>query len=206
MQERQPELWLVRHGETAWSLTSQHTGRTNLPLTEEGRRRARAIGRHLAGRHFGLVLCSPLARAAETCRLAGYGDVARFSDNLLEWDYGEYEGQLTDDIRKEQPGWTVWSGPVPGGETIEQVAQRAQEAITEALAAQGDVALFAHAHLLRVLAACWLGLSPDGGRLFTLGTASLSVLGYERENRVIKSWNQESHLIDNDQPPGDQGP
>jgi broad specificity phosphatase PhoE len=198
MPERSTELWLVRHGETAWSLTGQHTGRTDLPLTEEGRRRARAIGRCLAGRQFDLVLCSPLARAAETCRLAGYDDVARFSNNLQEWDYGEFEGRLTDDIRKEYPGWTVWDGPVPGGETVEQVAQRSRDAIAEALAAQGDVALFAHAHQLRVLAACWLGLPPDSGRLFTLGTASLSVLGYERETRVIKSWNQDSHLgVDN---------
>ena len=204
MLERSAELWLVRHGETTWSLTGQHTGRTDLPLTQEGRRRARAIGRCLRGRPFALVLCSPLARAAETCRLAGYGDVARFSDNLMEWDYGEYEGRLTDDIRKEQPGWTVWNGPVPGGETIEQVGQRARGAIAEALAAQGDVALFAHAHLLRVLTACWLGQPPDAGRLFMLGTASLSVLGYERETRVIKSWNQDSHLVDDSEASGNQ--
>jgi probable phosphoglycerate mutase len=195
MAEARAELWLVRHGETAWSLSGQHTGRTDLHLTAEGNRRAEALGRHLAGRPFALVLCSPLARAVETCRLAGYGDVAEFTDDLREWNYGEYEGRSTADIRRERPGWTIWTGGTPGGETIEQVAERARRVIDRAAAAGGEVALFAHAQVLRVLTTCWLGLSPDAGRLFVLGTASLSVLGYEHETRVIRSWNQSSHLV-----------
>jgi broad specificity phosphatase PhoE len=195
MAEARAELWLMRHGETAWSLSGQHTGRTDLHLTAEGKRRAEALGRQLAGRPFALVLCSPLARAVETCRLAGYGDVAELTDDLREWNYGEYEGRSTADIRRERPGWTIWIGGTPGGETIEEVAERARRVIDRAAAAGGEVALFAHAQVLRVLAACWLGLSPDAGRLFVLGTASLSVLGYEHETRVIRSWNQSSHLV-----------
>jgi broad specificity phosphatase PhoE len=195
MAEARVELWLMRHGETAWSLSGQHTGRTDLHLTAEGKRRAEALGRHLAGRPFALVLCSSLARAVETCRLAGYGDVAEFVDDLREWNYGEYEGRSTEDIRRERPAWTIWTGGTPGGETIEQVAERARRVIARAAAAGGQVALFAHAQVLRVLTACWLGLSPDAGRLFLLGTASLSVLGYEHETRVIRSWNQDSHLV-----------
>jgi len=195
MTEASVELWLMRHGETEWSLSGQHTGRTDLHLTAEGKRRAEALGRHLAGRPFALVLCSPLARAAETCQLAGYGDVAEFTDDLREWDFGEYEGRLTADIRKERPGWTIWTGGAPGGETTEQVADRVRRVIDKAAAPGGEVALFAHAKVLQVLTACWLGLSPDAGRLFVLGTASLSVLGYEHETRVIRSWNQDSHLV-----------
>jgi broad specificity phosphatase PhoE len=195
MTEAGVELWLMRHGETEWSLSGRRTGRTDLHLTAEGKRRAEALGRHLAGRPFALVLCSPLARAAETCRLAGYGDVAEFTDDLREWDYGEYEGRLLADIWKERPGWTIWTGGTPDGETIEQVTERARKVIDRAVAARGEVALFAHAQVLRVLTACWLGLSPDAGRLLVLGTASLSVLGYEHETRVIRSWNEDSHLV-----------
>jgi broad specificity phosphatase PhoE len=195
MTEAGVELWLMRHGETEWSRSGRRTGRTDLHLTAEGKRRAEALGRHLAGRPFSLVLCSPLARAVETCRLAGYGDVAEFTDDLREWDYGEYEGRLLADIWKERPGWTIWTGGTPDGETIEQVAERARKVIDRAVAAGGEVALFAHAQVLRVLTACWLGLSPDAGRLLVLGTASLSVLGYEHETRVIRSWNQDSHLV-----------
>jgi broad specificity phosphatase PhoE len=190
------QLWLFRHGETAWSLSGQHTGRTDLPLTAPGRRRAQAIGRRLSGRPFALVLTSPLARALETCRLAGYGEVAKLTDDLREWDYGEYEGRRTVDIQKERPGWTLWRDGVPGGETVAQVGARASRVIEAATAADGDVALFAHSHVLRVLSACWLGLPPDGGRLFVLGTAAVSVLGYERDTCVIVKWNQDSHLID----------
>ena len=192
----QRQIWLFRHGETAWSLSGQHTGRTDLPLTAAGRRRAQAIGRRLAGRPFALVLSSPLARALETCRLAGYGEVAELTDDLMEWDYGEYEGRRTADIREERPGWSLWRDGVPGGETVEQVGARARAVIATASAAAGDVALFAHGHVLRVLAACWLDLPPDGGRLFALGTAAVSVLGYERDARVVVKWNQDSHLID----------
>jgi probable phosphoglycerate mutase len=190
------QIWLFRHGETAWSLSGQHTGRTDLPLTAAGRRRAQAIGRRLSGRPFALVLSSPLARALETCRLAGYGDAARLTDDLLEWDYGDYEGRRTADIQKERPGWSLWRDGVPGGETVAEVGARASRVIETARAADGDVALFAHGHVLRVLSACWLGLPPDGGRLFALGTAAVSVLGYERDTRVVVKWNQDSHLVD----------
>lgn len=194
MSERRPELWLVRHGETEWSLAGRHTGRTDLSLTETGRQQASALGQYLAGRPFSSVLCSPLQRARETCRLAGYDEAATITDTLFEWDYGVYEGRTTNDIRNEIPHWIIWTHPVPQGESIEQVGDRAEQAIRQALAAEGDVVLFAHAHILRVLAACWLGLPPTAGRLFTLGTASLSVLGYERDQRVITLWNQRRHL------------
>ncbi len=195
MAEPRPELWLVRHGETEWTVTGQHTGRTDIPLTALGRRQAAALGRRLAGRTFALVLVSPLTRAMETCRIAGYADVAKPMDDLLEWDYGAYEGRTTPEIRTQGPGWTIWTGNPPDGETLEHVARRAGNVIAQAAAAGGDVALFAHGHLLRVLAACWLGLPPDAGRLLALGTASLSVLGYERETRVINTWNQDWHLV-----------
>jgi probable phosphoglycerate mutase len=195
MAESHHEIWLVRHGETEWSASGQHTGRTDIPLTPTGERQATALGRQLASRPFALVLSSPLGRARETCRLAGYGDVSVVTDDLREWDYGDYEGRKTTDIRKGVPGWTIWAGPVPGGETIGQVAERTRRVIDRAVAATGDVALFAHGHVLRVLAACWLGLPPDGGRFLALGTASLSVLGYERETRVITTWNQDWHLV-----------
>ncbi len=198
--ERRPELWLIRHGETEWSATRRHTGRTDVALTPTGERQAAALGRHLAGRPFALVLCSPLQRARETCRLAGYGGVAKFTNDLLEWDYGVYEGRTTSEIRKEVAGWSIWTGRVPGGETIEQVALRAERAIKQALAAEGHVALFAHAHILRILTSCWLGLPPDASRLFALDTASLSVLGYERETRVITVWNQDWHLVRQENP------
>lgn len=184
-----PEIWLIRHGETAWTVTGQHTGRTDIPLTDAGRRHAEEIGRRLAGRRFALVLTSPLQRARETCRLAGYGDVAQIDPDLHEWDYGAYEGRTSDEIQKQVPDWTIWTSPVPQGETIQEVAARATRVIERASHAGGDVALFAHGHLLRVLTACWLGLAPDTGRLFALSTASLSVLGYERDTRVISQWN-----------------
>jgi probable phosphoglycerate mutase len=195
--DSRPEIWLMRHGETAWTLSGAHTGRTDIPLTPAGERQAAEIGRCLAGRRFALVLTSPLGRARETCRLAGYGEVAQIDPNLHEWDYGAYEGHTSAEIRKDVPDWTIWTGQVPQGETIQQVAGRARQVIERALAAAAavpdgqpaDVALFAHGHLLRVLTACWLGLPPDAGRLFALGTASLSILGYERETRVITQWN-----------------
>jgi probable phosphoglycerate mutase len=187
-------IWLVRHGETEWSVSGQHTGRTDIPLTEAGRRQAEALGRHLGQRPFALVLTSPLARARDTCRLAGYGDVAEVSDDLLEWDYGVYEGRRTADVQKEQPGWSIWTTPIPNGETVEQVGERVRRVIARASEAPGDVALFAHAHVLRILTACWLGLPPVNGRLFALATACISVLGYERDTRVISVWNQDWHL------------
>ena len=184
-----PEIWLIRHGETEWSLSGQHTGRTDLPLTAAGVREAKELGRYLAGRPFALVLTSPLQRAHETCKLAGYGGVAQIEPDLCEWDYGAYEGRTSAQIQESVPGWTIWTSPVPQGETIQQVAARASRVIERAAKAGGHVALFAHGHLLRILTACWLGLPPDAGRLFALGTASVSVLGYERETRVIARWN-----------------
>jgi broad specificity phosphatase PhoE len=189
------KVWLFRHGETEWSKSGQHTGRTDLPLNDEGRERAEALGRHLAGRPFALVLSSPLSRALDTCRLAGYGDQVQLTDDLLEWDYGAYEGRRTVDIRRERPGWLLWKDGVPGGETAEQVGARARRVIERAAAADGDVALFSHGHILRVLGACWLGLPPVSGQLFALGTAAQSVLGYEHDYRVIDVWNQDSHLV-----------
>jgi broad specificity phosphatase PhoE len=184
------ELWLIRHGETAWSLSGAHTGRTDIPLTANGRAQAEALGRWLAGRAFTLVLTSPLSRARETCELAGFGARAEIEPNLREWDYGDYEGRTTSEIHEQNPHWFLWRDGVPCGETPDQVAARADAVIARAGAAAGDVALFAHGHLLRVLAARWLRLEPAAGRLFALGTASVSTLGYERETRVVTRWNQ----------------
>lgn len=184
-----PEIWLIRHGATEWSVSGQHTGRTDIPLTPSGVQQAEAIGRYLNARPFALVLTSPLQRASETCRLAGYGAQAHQDPDLYEWDYGAYEGRTSDDIQQDAPGWTIWTGAVPNGETIQQVAARARRVLARVAAAQGDVALFAHGHILRVLTTCWLGLPPDTGRCFALSTATLSVLGHERETPVIARWN-----------------
>ncbi len=184
------ELWLIRHGETEWSLSGAHTGRTDLPLTPAGETQAAAIGRLLAARPFAMVLTSPLLRARETCRIAGYGAAAQIEPNLAEWNYGAYEGRTTAQIREQVPDWSIWTGGVPGGETMDQVAARAREVIVRAVAGGGDAALFAHGHILRILAACWLGLPPAAGQFLALSTASLSILGYERETRVIARWNQ----------------
>jgi broad specificity phosphatase PhoE len=181
-------LWLMRHGETAWSLSGQHTSSTDLPLTEEGERRAAALGKLLAGKKFAVVYTSPMRRAIDTCRIAGYADAAIVTDDLREWNYGAYEGLTTNDIHKTAPNWTIWTGTPPGGETVEQVATRARRVIEQA--PDGVVAIFGHGHMLRVLAACWLELAPDTGRCFALSTGSISVLGYERDTRVIQSWNQ----------------
>jgi broad specificity phosphatase PhoE len=181
-------LWLVRHGETAWSLSGQHTSTTDLPLTAEGERKAAEVGKRLAGKKFSAVFSSPMTRARETCRIAGYGDEAIIIDDLREWNYGSYEGLTTDEIHKTAPDWTIWTGAPPGGETIAQVADRARRVIGRA--PDGDVAVFGHGHMLRVLAACWLETAPQMGRCFALSTGSISVLGYERETRVIQSWNQ----------------
>ncbi len=183
------EIWLIRHGETEWSRSGAHTGRTDIPLNEAGRAQAQATGRYLRGRRFDLALTSPLSRALETCRLAGYGEVAQVDSDLREWDYGDYEGRTTSDIRRDRPGWSLWRDGVPNGETVEQVAARARRVIERVAHIEGDVALFAHGHLLRILAAVWLDLGPVAGRLFALGTASVSTLGYERETRVITRWN-----------------
>ena len=187
------ELWLVRHGETEWSLSGAHTSRTNIPLTDEGRKRAEKLKDYLKGTTFATVFESPMQRARETCAIAGFGDVAVVDDGLKEWDYGVYEGKTTKEIQAKIPGWSVWKNEIVGGETVEHVGERADGVIARALADApdgGKVALFAHAHILRILAARWLGLDADGGRLLGLGTGSVSVLGWERETRVIQSWNR----------------
>jgi probable phosphoglycerate mutase len=194
---RMVELWLVRHGETEWSAEGRHTSRTDLPLTERGRERAAALGKFLAGTKFAAVLRSPMLRAKETCEIAGFGNVAVVDDGLKEWDYGIYEGRTTEEIQTEIPGWSVWNDPIIGGETVEQVGARADGVIARALAAVAtdtdavvNVALFGHAHILRILAARWIGLEARDGALFALGTGSVSVLGWERETRVIQRWNR----------------
>ncbi len=189
-----PDIWLIRHGETPWTILGRHTGRTDLELTSRGRRQAALLGRRLDGRPFALVLASPLARALETCRLAGYGDVAELEPDLQEWDYGAHEGRTTAEIRTERGGWTLWTDGVPGGETADEVGQRADRVIARASTANGDVALFAHGHLLRIVGARWLGLAASGGGLLALDTGSVSVLGLERERRVILHWNDLCHL------------
>jgi probable phosphoglycerate mutase len=182
------ELWLIRHGETEWSRSGAHTGLSDIPLTAAGRDEAAALGRYLQPRQFALVLVSPLERARETCRLAGYEN-AIVDPDLHEWDYGDYEGLTTPQIQAERPAWSLWTDGVPNGETAAQVAARAERAIARALPVAGDVALFAHAHFLRILAARWLGLPPEDGSLFALGTAAVSTLGYEHRTRVVTRWN-----------------
>lgn len=186
------ELWLVRHGETEWARLGRHTGRTDVPLTELGRDQARALGRRLAGHAFGLVLTSPLSRARDTASIAGFGDVAQADPDLMEWDYGSLEGRQTPDIQATYPGWTIWLGPWPAGETITEVATRADRVVTRVRSTQepGDALVFAHGHLLRVLAARWLGLRPESGGLFALGTGTVSTLGWEHESPVIETWNE----------------
>ena len=183
-----PELWLIRHGETEWTLSGAHTGRTDIPLTPAGREQATALGRALGTKAFSLILTSPLSRARDTCEAAGFGTRAEVDENLREWDYGDYEGLTTREIHAKNPQWSLWRDGAPGGESPEQVAARA-DAVIARTKADGDVALFAHGHLLRVLTARWLGLDAAAGRLFALGTASVSTLGYERETRVITRWN-----------------
>jgi broad specificity phosphatase PhoE len=190
MAESKQRVVLVRHGETEWSATGRHTGRTDVPLTDEGRRQAEALGTCLKEWRFALVMTSPLRRAVDTCRLAGLGGGARVRDELVEWDYGEYEGRTTPQIRAERRGWTLWLHGVPGGESAEQVGARADGVLTDARQAGGDVVLFSHGHFLRVLAARWIDLPPDRGRSLALATATVSVLGYERETPVILRWNQ----------------
>ena len=184
--EKQPEIYLIRHGETEWSRSGQHTGRTDIDLTEAGRRQAIEIAERLRSKQFSLVLNSPLRRAAETCRLAGYADVSQSEPNLMEWNYGQYEGLTSDQIRDKVPNWTVWTHPVADGETKDEVAARALAVIERAQSATGDVALFSHGHLLRVLIATWLGLPPEDGKMFALATSSITVLGHERDVPVIQ--------------------
>ena len=183
------EVVIVRHGATEWSESGRHTGRTDVALTDEGRHQALALGRRLHTRRFALVLTSPMQRAYDTCRLAGMAEAAEVDENLREWDYGEYEGRTTAEIREQRPGWTVFAHGVPRGETVHQVGMRADAVIQRCVASAGTVALFSHGHFLRVLAARWLGLPPDHGRLFVLGVATVSVLGHDLETRAVLYWN-----------------
>lgn len=187
-----PEVVLVRHGETEWSRNGRHTGSTDLPLTEAGVRQAERAGTALAGRSFARVLTSPLSRARETGRLVGLGDGALLRDDLREWDYGDYEGLTTAEIRRDRPGWDLWRDGCLGGEVASQVGARVDRVIAEAREAAGDVTLFAHGHVLRVLGARWLGLPPERGGSLGLTTGTISVLGQERENAVIWVWNADA--------------
>jgi broad specificity phosphatase PhoE len=183
------ELWLIRHGETEWTLSGAHTSRTDLPLTITGEQRATKLKGLLSGIQFAMVLSSPMQRAINTAKLAGFEP--EIDKNLCEWDYGDYEGLTTPEIQRDAPGWSVWTSPSPGGESAEQVQARAEKVIERAIAVGGDVALFGHGHFSRVLGATWLGLEPQRGRSFALSTGTVSVLGYERDTRVIKLWNRE---------------
>jgi len=184
-----PLLYVVRHGATEWSRSGQHTGRTDLPLLPEGEDQARATGSLFSGIDFSLVLCSPLQRAQRTCELAGLLDRAVTDNDLQEWDYGDYEGVTTQTIRETVPGWTVWSGTCPNGETIEQVSKRADRVIKRVRNESGNAIVFAHGHFLRVLTARWCELDPVEGQRFILDPATLSILGWERETPAIRQWN-----------------
>ena len=191
MSEAERQIWLARHGETEWSRDGRHTGRTEMPLTDLGRSQAEALGTRLAGHRFSLVLTSPRMRASETARLAGFADVAVPDPDLAEWDYGDLEGRRTAEIVADYPGWSIWTGPWPGGETIAQVSARADRVLARCGAPDviGDALVFGHGHMLRVLAARWLGLPGQRGSLFGLSTATISVLGWEHERPIIESWN-----------------
>jgi broad specificity phosphatase PhoE len=183
------QIVLVRHGETEWSRDGKHTGNTDVPLTATGRKQAEAVGDALRDREFTRVLTSPLSRAAETARLAGFGERAEERAELREWDYGDYEGRTTPEIREERAGWTLWRDGVPGGETAAEVAARVDRLLEELRSVEGDVLVCSHGHLLRVLAARWIGLGPESGGRFGLDPATISVLGHERETPVIRVWN-----------------
>ena len=184
-----PKLWIVRHGETTWARLGRHTSHTDIRLTARGREDGMAVGRRLAGKKFGLVLSSPLSRALDTARLAGFGDRVEVTDDLGEWDYGVDEGRTTPQIRAERPGWTIWRDGPKNGETARDVSARVDRVIARVRAGRGDTLAFAHGHVLRALTARWLGLPVRDGRLFELATATISVLGWEREQSVIERWN-----------------
>jgi len=191
-----PTIFLARHGETAWSLSGQHTGLTDLPLTERGECNARRLGDRLQGLEFARVFTSPLQRAYRTCELAGFGRTAETDPDLVEWDYGEYEGLRTADIRALRPDWDLFRDGFPGGESFTEIGARADRVVNRARSAGGKVLLFSSAHFLRVLAARWLGLDPRGARHFLLGTASLSALTYEHDlsEPVVGFWNDTHHV------------
>jgi probable phosphoglycerate mutase len=196
MSQKLPRVYLARHGETAWSITGQHTGLTDLPLTERGERNARRLGERLKGVTINKVFTSPLKRAVRTCELAGFGAQAGVDSNLIEWNYGEYEGRRTEEIHAERPGWQLFRDGCPGGESPQQVGARADLAIERVREVQGNVLIFSSGHILRVLAARWLGLEPAGGKYLLLSTASLSVLSYEHSlsQPAIELWNDTNHV------------
>jgi probable phosphoglycerate mutase len=197
MSEHLPVVYLARHGETAWSLTGQHTGLTDLPLTEPGENNARRLAERLRGLTFTKVFVSPLQRARRTCELAGFGAVAEIDPDLVEWDYGQYEGLRTSEIRAERPDWQLFRDGCPGGESVQQVTSRADRVVTRIRSVNADVLLFSSGHFIRVLTSRWLGLTPSpNARLFMLSTASLSALGYEqdRSRPVIQLWNDTHHV------------
>ncbi len=196
MSELLPTVYLARHGETAWSISGQHTGRTDLPLTERGERNARRLGERLNGLKFAKVLTSRLQRAARTCELAGFGRLAELEPDLLEWNYGDYEGRRSAEIHAERPEWRLFRDGCPGGESLGQVAARADRVVRQIRAQKGDVLLFSSGHFLRVLAARWLGLEPAAGQLFLLSTASLSALSYEHNlsEPAIRLWDDDRHV------------
>ncbi|HVW35187.1 MAG TPA: histidine phosphatase family protein [Acidimicrobiia bacterium] len=193
MSPRAPRVFLLRHGATVWCVSGRHTGRTDLPLTEEGRAQSEGLAGRLAREDFSLVLVSPLRRARQTAEICGFGG-AEVDPDLVEWDYGDYDGRTAADIRAERPGWTPWTGGFPGGETLDQVAARADRVVARVRQVEGDAALFAHGHVLRVITARWLEQPPEAAARYYLSTAALSVLAWERETPVIDRWNEACHL------------
>jgi probable phosphoglycerate mutase len=197
MSDALPAVYLARHGETAWSISGQHTGLTDLPLTERGETNARRLGQRLSGLSFSKVFTSPLQRASRTCELAGFAKVAEVDRDLLEWNYGAYEGKLTADVHKERPDWQLFRDGCPGGESPQQVGDRADRVVARLRSIPANVLVFSSGHFLRVLAARWLGLEPGAGRFFLLSTASLSAVGYEhnRSQPVIRFWDDAQHVL-----------
>lgn len=192
-----PVVYLVRHGETAWSLSGQHTGRTDILLTANGERQALSVAPRLKDLQFTSVYTSPLSRARRTCELAGFGDQAVADDDLMEWHYGDYEGLTSKEILSKNPGWYLFRDGFPGGESVEQIGARAQRFVDKIKGASGNLLVFSHGHMLRFVAASWLNLSSGEARIFTLSTASLSILGFDHnslEEPVIKLWNDDSHM------------
>ena len=197
MENTLPEIYLARHGETTWSLSGQHTGRTDIPLTPRGERHAVSLGTRLRGATFAQVLTSPLSRAHRTCELTGFGEWAQVDPDLQEWDYGQYEGRRTADIRQERPGWYLFRDGCPDGESVGAIGARADRVVSRLRAIDGHVLIFSHGHFLRVLAARWLGLPAGNACYFVLSTAALSVLGYEhhRDEPAIRLWNDHRHIL-----------
>jgi probable phosphoglycerate mutase len=198
MNQALPTIYLARHGETAWTVSGQHTGLTDIPLTERGEDNARRLGERLKGLTFAKVFSSPLQRVRRTCELAGFGSQAQVDPDLVEWNYGDYEGKKTADIRKTRPDWQLFRDGCPGGESLAQISARADRVIARIGAIDGDVLLFSSGHFLRVLGARWCGLDASAGRFLYLGTATLSMLGYEhtKNEPVIRLWNDSRHVGD----------